>query len=215
MVNAPHQVRTSDDGFFLHEAYVVWEIALQDARAMWQNTSFVHLFGASLYRLRDSDLTLAKELRVTFYHIRNWAKENLPTINSFGRRYQGDIDFEYTVERRNDERGTGRLHVRNVRKPPKSAPAPFTEHTHPPGGGKLITVERNDPVASELWAASMKTTLEFAQEICAGAQPSETLGDTARRFLRASLAESDVQTCINGIEFSLDELARRLGSRSN
>ena len=108
MVNAPHQVRTSDDGFFLHEAYVVWEIALQDARAMWQNTSFVHLFGASLYRLRDSDLTLAKELRVTFYHIRNWAKENLPTINSFGRRYQGDIDFEYTVERRNDERGTGR-----------------------------------------------------------------------------------------------------------
>ncbi len=211
MVNAPHQVRTSDDGFFLHEAYVVWEIASQDARAMWQNTSLVHMFGASLYRFRDSNLTLAKELRVTVYHIRNWSMKNLSTTNSFGRSYQGDIDFDYTVERRNDERGTGRLHVLKVRKPPKSAPPPFTDHTHPPGGGKLITAQRNDPVASELWATSMKTTLEFAQEIHTGSEPLESPGNMARRFLLALLSVADVQTCLNDIGYSVDELRGKLG----
>ena len=98
---------TDRKDFFLHEAYVIWEIALQDAIAMWQNTSFVHLFGASLYRLRDSDLTLAKELRVTVYHVRNWAMEKLPTKHSFGHRYEGEIDFDYTY-RKKDRRKKSR-----------------------------------------------------------------------------------------------------------
>ena len=78
--------RTSSDGFHFHEAYVVWEIAFNEALSMQQNPSFVHLAGACLYRLREFDLTLAKELGITVYHLRNWAMEKLPTTNSFAHR---------------------------------------------------------------------------------------------------------------------------------
>lgn len=166
--------KVNEEEFFDHEGYVLWEIAHQEASAMQQNPGFVHLLGASLYRLRESDLALAKQLRVTFYHTRNWAMENLPTTNPFCQRYKGYIDFDYTVERRIDERGAGGMHVRKVRKPPKVAPRPFTEHVHPPGEGLVVRITRNDPAASNLWAESMKTSLEFAQEIHAGSEPSES-----------------------------------------
>ena len=207
MSDYSHNNETSDDAFFIHEAFVVWNIAVKEALAMQQNPGFVHMAGASLYRLRDLDLTLAKTLGVTVYHVRDWARRNLPTTSAFGRRYEGHIDFDYTVERRDNQ-----MHVSEVRKRSKAAPPPFPDHVHPPGGGKLITVERNDPAASEMWATSMKTTLEFAQEICVGSDPLETPANTARRILLASLAEADVQTCIKDIGFSLDELRTRLGA---
>ena len=78
MTNLSQPEKTNEDAFYFHEAYVVWEIAFNEALSMQQNPGFVHLAGACLYRLRDFDLTLAKELGVTVYHIRNWAMENLP-----------------------------------------------------------------------------------------------------------------------------------------
>ncbi|MCH7843568.1 MAG: hypothetical protein IID01_12485 [Chloroflexi bacterium] len=206
MADLSQHDKPSDDAFSLHEAYVVWEIAWQEAIAMQHNPGFVHLAGASLYRLRDSDLSLAKELGVTVYHIRDWAMKNLPTTNPFGRSYEGHIDFDYTVERRLDK-----MHVGKVRKPAKAAPTPYPEHVHPPGGGKLIMVERNDPAASELWATAMKSSLRFAQEIFAGSQPDEPPATTARRIFLSSLSNPEVQSLLHDIGYSVDELRTKLG----
>ena len=206
MADFSPQDETSNDGFFLHEAYVVWEIALQDASVMQQNPSFVHLFGASLYRLRDSDLTLAKELRVTFYHTRDWVMTNLPTTNPFGHSYEGPIDFDYTVARRLNQ-----MHVGKVRKPPTAPPPSPPEHVHAPGGGMVVRMTKNDPAANELWAASMKPSLQFAQAIHADAEPLESPAATARRALVSLLAEPEVQTCLRDIGMSAEELRAKLG----
>ena len=198
--------KTNEDGFYLHEAYVVWEIALNEALSMQQNPGFVHLTGACLYRLREFDLTLAKELGITVYHLRNWAMENLPTTNPFDRRYDGHIDFEYTIERRADKMFVGRVKKRDT--PP---PDPVPDHVHPPGEGAMIVLEGIDPEASELWATAMRSTYEFAQEIYAGAGDEESPATTLRRFLMALLATAEVQGCLEEVGFSVRELRGKVG----
>ena len=105
------------------------------------------------------------------------------------------------------------MHVRKVRKPSKAAPTPFTEHHHPPGGGKLITVQTNDSVASELWATAMRSTYEFVQEIYDGSGDGESPATTLRRCLASLLATAEVQGCLEDVGFSVDELRVKLGER--
>jgi len=197
--------KTSNDGFQFHEAYVVWEIAFNEALSMQQNPSFVHLVGACLYRLREFDLTLAKELRITVYHIRDWAMENLPTTNPFDRRYKGHIDFEYTVERRADKMFVGKVKERQT-----AQTSPIPDHVHPPGEG-LIVRERIDPEASESWATAMRSTYEFAQEIYAGYGDEESSAATLRRCLVSLLATTEVKGCLEEVGFSVGELRGKLG----
>ena len=208
MTNLSQPEKTNDDAFYLHEAYVVWEIAFNEALSMQQNPGFVHFAGACLYRLREFDLTLSKELGITVYHLRNWAMENLPTTNSFARRYDGHIDFEYTIERRADKMFVGKVKKRN-----NPQPAPLPDHVHPPGEG-LIARERIDPVASELWATAMRSTYEFAQEIYAGSGDGESPATTLRRCLAALLATAEVQSCLEDGGFSVGELREKLGEPS-
>ena len=205
MADLSQPKQTSNDGFNFHEAYVVWEIAFNEALSMQQNPGFVHLAEACLYRLRDFDLTLAKDLGITVYHLRNWAMENLPTTNSFARRYDGHIDFEYTVERRVDK-----MFVGKVKKRSQAPPKPLSDHVHPTGEG-MIVLEKIDPAASELWATAMRSSFEFAQDIYAGAGDEESAATTLRRFLAASLATAEFRGCLEDIGFSVDEIRGKLG----
>ena len=86
MADLSQSQKPNDDAFFLNEAYVVWEIAFNEALSMQQNPGFVHLAGACLYRLREFDLALAKEIGITVYHLRDWARANLPTANASRHR---------------------------------------------------------------------------------------------------------------------------------
>jgi len=208
MASLSQPEETSSDGFYLHEAYVVWEIAFNEALSMQQNLGFVHLAGACLYRLREFDLSLAKELSITVYHLRNWAVENLPTTNPFDRRYEGHIDFEYTIERRADKMFVGRVKKRN-----DGPPKPLPDHVHPPGERSMIVTERIDPEASELWATAMRATYEFAQKIYAGSGDEESQATTLRRCLVALLATAEVEDCLRDIGFSVDGLMGKLGER--
>ncbi|MDA0264550.1 MAG: hypothetical protein O3A93_09180 [Chloroflexi bacterium] len=194
----------NNDGFYFHEAYVVWEIAFNEALSMQQNPGFVHLAGACLYRLRESDLTLAKELGITVYHLRNWAMENLPTTNSFARRYDGHIDFDYTIERRADK-----MHVRQVKKCDNGSPMPHPDQVHLPDEG-LIVRERIDPAASEMWATAMMSTYEFAQEVYADSGDAESPVASGRRILLALLDTVEVRSCVENVGFSVGEMRGKL-----
>lgn len=205
MASLSQPEKTSSDGFYFHEAYVVWEIAFNEALSMQQNPGLVHLAGACLYRLREFDLVLAKELGITVYHLRNWAMENLSTTNSFARRYDGHIDFEYTIERMADK-----VHVRKVKKRSNSPPQPLPDHVHPPGEGLIVRV-RIDPAASGLWAEAMRSSYEFAQEIYAGSGDEESSATTIRRCLRSLLETAEVQGCLENVGFSVGELRGKLG----
>jgi hypothetical protein len=205
MANLSQPEKTNEDAFYFHEAYVVWEIAFNEALSMQQNPGLVHLAGACLYRLREFDLTLAKELGITVYHLRNWAMESLPTTNSFARRYDGQIDFEYTVERRADK-----MFVGKVRKRGNAPPKPLPDHVHPPGEG-LIVLEMIEPAASELWATAMRSTYEFAQEIYASSKDEETPATTIRRCLISLLATTEFQGCLEDVGFSVGDLRGKLG----
>jgi hypothetical protein len=197
--------KTNVDAFYFHEAYVVWEIAFNEALSMQQNPSFVHLAGACLYRLREFDLTLAKQLGITVYHLRNWAMENLPATNSFAQRYEGQIDFEYTVERRADK-----MYVGRVKNSSDAPPSPLPDHGHPLGQG-LSARQKIDPAASELWATAMRSSFEFAQEIYDGSGDGETPATTLRRWLVSLLATAEVQGCLEDVGFSVGELRGKLG----
>jgi hypothetical protein len=202
----PENIENASDGFYSHEAYVVWEIAFNEALSMQQDPGFVHLAGACLYRLREFDLTLAKELGITVYHVRNWAMENLPTTNPFDRRYEGHIDFEYTVEIRADKMFVGKVKERQ-----SAQTNPIPDHVHPPGEGRMIRKEGIDPEASELWATAMRSTYEFAQEIYAGSDDEESPAATLRRWLVSLVATTEVQGCLEDSGFSVGELRGKLG----
>lgn len=205
MTSLSQPEKTNDDAFYFHEAYVVWGIAFNEALSMQQNPGFVHLAGACLYRLREFDLTLAKELGITVYHLRNWAMENLPTTNSFAQRYEGHIDFEYTVERRADK-----MYVGRVKNDSDESPSPLPDHDHPPGESLSIWLQI-DPAASELWATAMRSSFEFAQEIYDGSGDGETPATTLRRWLASLLATAEVQGCLEDVGFSVGELRGKLG----
>jgi len=70
---------------------------------------------------------------------------------------------------------------------------------------------KNDPAANELWAASMKTSLQFAQEIHAGSEPSESPATTVRRILVSLLETAEVRSCLRDIGMSAEELRAKLG----
>jgi len=207
------QPENASDGFYFHEAYVVWEIAFNGAISMQQNPGFVHLAGACLYRLREIDLALAKELGVTVYHLRNWAMKNLPTTNPFDQRYEGNIDFDHTIERKADK-----TRVRKVKKRNNAPLMPIPVHVHPPGEGLLVHQGGIDPVASELWAMAMRSTYEFAQEIYEvsgeGSGDEESLATTLRRCLVSLLATDEVQDCLGDVGFSVGGLRGKLGERA-
>ncbi len=207
MADLSQAQKPNNDAFFLNEAYVVWEIAFNEALSMQQNPGFVHLAAACLYRLREFDLALAKEIGITVYHMRDWARTNLPTANASGHRYEGDIDFDYTVERRADK-----MHVRKVKKPNKAPRRTYPDHVHPPGEG-LTVRERIDPAASELWAAAMRSTYEFAERIYDGSGDEESPANTLGKCLVSLLATTEVQGCLEDVGFSPGELRRKLGER--
>ena len=202
----PENIENASDAFYFHEAYIVWEIAFNEALSLQQNPGFVHLAAACLYRLREIDLTLAKELGITVDHLRNWAMESLPTTNPFDRRYEDHIDFEYTVEKRADKMFVGKV---KERKSAETNPVP--EHVHPPGEGLVVHQERIDPEASELWATAMRSTYEFAQEIYAGSADEESPVATLRRCLVSLMATAEVQRCLEEVGFSVGELRGKLG----
>ncbi len=205
MANLSQPEKTNEDAFYFHEAYVVWEIAFNEALSMQQNPGLVQLAGACLYRLREFDLTLAKALGITVYHLRNWAMESLPTTTSFARRYDGHIDFEYTIERRADK-----MFVGTVKERSSAPPQPLPDHVHPPSES-LIMRERIDPAASELWAAAMRSTYEFAQEIYDGSGDEESSATTIRRCLISLLATTEFQGCLENVGFSVGDLRGKLG----
>ena len=205
MANLSQPEITNGDPFYFHEAYVVWEIAFNEALSMQQNLGFVHLAGACLYRLRELDLALATQLRVTVYHIRGWTLKNLPTTNPFDQRYQGHIDFDYKIERRADKMFVGKLH-KSSEAPDGSGPA----HVHAPGEGMTVR-ERIDPAASESWATTMRSSFEFAQEIYAGSGGDEPAAVTLRRYLDSLLSTAEVQACLKDVGFSASELKDKVG----
>jgi hypothetical protein len=194
----------NDDGFYFHETFVVWEIAFNEALSMQQNLGVVHLAGACLYRLREFDLILAKDIGITVYHIRNWAKENLPTTNPDDHRYEGYIDFNYKVEKRADK-----IFVFKVDEPALETHTRSLEDVHFPGEG-LIATEKINPAASELWASTMSASFQFAQEIYGDSGDGDSPSTTLRRFLRSLLGTAEVQTCLNDIGFSVEGLKKRL-----
>ena len=196
----------NDDGFYFHETFVVWEIAFNEALSMQQNLGVVHLAGACLYRLREFNLVLAKDIGVTVYHIRDWAKEHLPTTNPDNRRYEGHIDFDYKVERRADK-----IFVFKVDKPDSETYTRTPEHVHPPSGGLVVHRERIDPEASGLWASTMSASFQFAQEIYGDSGDGDSPATTLRRFLRSLLATDEVKTCLQDSGFSVEGLRDKLG----
>lgn len=133
MANLSQPEITKSDPSYFHEAYVIWEIAFNEALSMQQNLGFVHLAGACLYTLGELNLPMAMELRVTVYHIRGWALKNLPTTNPSDQRYQGHIDFDYKIEKGADKMFVGKPH-KSSEAPDGSGPA----HVHTPGEGMTI-----------------------------------------------------------------------------
>lgn len=204
MTDSLHHDKLSDDDFFLHEAVIVWNIALNDAFAMGQLPGVVHLAGASLYRLRNTDPEMAKDLRITVNDIREWATANLSAKGPSRKRYEGDLDFEYTVALTDNM-----LTVRPVRKPANIATFSYPDHVHPPGEGGVV--RRSDPAENKLQTESMESLFQFVEPFHADSEAAGNSATTVRRILVATLATAEVQTCLKDIGVSIDELRSKLG----
>ena len=72
-------------------------------------------------------------------------------------------------------------------------------------------VERNDPAASELWAESIRSSLQFVRAIHADSDASESPATTVCRILTSLLSTAEVQTCLKDIGVFAAELRSNLG----
>ena len=194
-------IRTSSR---VDEAIIVWNIALKDAFAMGQLPGFVHLAGACLYRLKDADQKAAEDIGITVNEIRRWAVEHLPAKDPSRNRYEGDVDFEYRVGLSGNM-----LTVRPVRKPVNAIISIYPDHVHPPGEGGVV--HKTDTAASKLQTAAMESLFRFVEPIHADAENIGSSTAIIRRILLALLATTEVQSCLEDVGYSVDELRRKLG----
>ena len=182
------------NSLYFDEAIIVWNIAVKEALTLGHIPSFVHLVGASLYRLRDADAKLLGELGVSVEDIRQWAVANLPpSRDSLNRRYEGNLDFEYTIKL-----GLNDLRVSRVRRPVKLAPENFQEHDHPSGEG-IGVLKLDDSGGDVSLQLPLKSLFQFIEAIRADADPAESSVATLRRVLVGLWFTTEAQACLDGL----------------
>ena len=187
-----------------YEADVVMQIAVNDASTMHQAAVMVHVLGAALYRMRDADPQLAGDIGLSAIDVRIWALANLPPRAPLYLRYEGNLDWEYTIITKKNF-----LSVERVKRPVIEADTPIRRHGHDPQEKTLIMSGSRSRFRRTHLADG---SLELIKNIRASALPSESIVETLRRTLMALLPMPGIQKCVEesgrsvaGIEDSLSQ----------
>ena len=173
----------------------------------------VHVLGAALYRLRDTDPLLADRMSVNVRLVRQWAvKKNLPLISPLHRRYEGPLDFEYTFDVY-ESGGSYHMRVRPVARPVRAMPVSEAAPDKPDSQPKGVFISR-EASEDDPFTVGVMSVLRFEGAISSHEEPPEPTIITLQRALTRLMTDERVLACLADHGVSPETLLAELGQPS-